>query len=172
MPLAMLEAEHLVHLIDELGAVIAAADETPDSGVSRLTPSPYPDDAEASADFAAATRDDLLDRRTSDAAVVRSALAPHLESVSAEFPGHDPDEMPTHIEVVILPTELDAWLRTLTALRLVIATRLEITTDDDVEDADDPRFGVFHWLGYRLDLLITVADALDEISADDTPTAE
>ena len=45
-----------------------------------------------------------------------------------------------------------AWLRTLTAVRLVIATRLGITSEE--EQDDDARFGVYNWLGFRLDGLL------------------
>lgn len=141
------EIEYLTGLIDEFITVIADADETSDSGVERLTPSPYPEDAEASADFAAATRDDLLDRRTADAAVVKKGLA---EEAGAVIPW----------------TQVDSWLRTLTALRLVIAARLGLSDDGSGHDPEDPRFGVFDWLGYRLDEIITLADALDDFPED------
>lgn len=167
VPLARIEAEHLAELIDEFTTVIAAADYHRDTAVERLVPSPYPQDPEASAEFATATRDELLDRRTADAAVVRSALAAIVDQDgSAEA---DDAESPSHIDVIIRAHDLDAWLRTLTALRLVIAARLNITDDDDL---DDPRFDVFHWLGYRLDNLITVADALDDLPGDDSPTGD
>ncbi len=40
-----------------------------------------------------------------------------------------------------------------------IAERLGIESDDD-HDPDDARFGVYDWLGYRLELVIEAADAL------------
>ena len=51
------------------------------------------------------------------------------------------------------PDEVQAWLRTLAAIRLVLATRLGIEGADD-HDEDDPRFGIYDWLGYRLDGLV------------------
>lgn len=48
---------------------------------------------------------------------------------------------------------VSAWLRTLTSVRLVMATRLGIVDDDD-ERPDDPRFGVYDWLGFRLEGLL------------------
>ena len=61
----------------------------------------------------------------------------------------------------MIPGEaIDAWLRTLTALRLVIANRLGIESDDDTHDPEDPRYGVYDWLGYRLDGLVRAADEL------------
>jgi Tfp pilus assembly protein PilN len=61
----------------------------------------------------------------------------------------DLDRADAEVEVIV---ELDAgavtaWLRTLTAVRLVMATRLGITTE--AEQDDDPRFGVYNWLGFR-----------------------
>ena len=156
--LALIEAQHLSGLVDQLTSAIAAADETIDPAIARLTPAPYPDDAEAAREFAAATRDDLLDRRTADAAVVRRALGPFLNTDTAAPDGAGP--APEHIDVSIRRIDIDSWLRTLTALRLVLATRLRITDDDQYDD-EDPRFGVYDWLGYRLDGLVEIADALD-----------
>ncbi len=149
------EVVYLTTLIDEFIAVIATPDDAPDSGIERLTPDPYPEDAEASTEFAAATHDDLLDRRVADAAVVRSGLGPLLDRAVADSRNaDDPDPM----DIVVPGKDLEPWLRSLTALRLVIATRLNIT-DDNGHDLNDPRFGVFDWLGYRLDELIALADA-------------
>ncbi|WP_227530896.1 DUF2017 family protein [Microbacterium tenebrionis] len=153
--LAPIEVQHLAALIDQLTEVIAAADGHPDPAVDRLVPAPYPDDPDAAEAFAAATRDDLLDRRTADAAIVRGALSPFLDG------DDDPDDEREHVDVAIRVVDIDSWLRTITALRLVIAGRLGITIDDE-HDLDDPRFGVYDWLAYRLDGLIAIADGLDD----------
>ena len=153
--LAPIEVQHLAALIDQLTEVIAAADEHPDPAVDRLVPAPYPDDPDAAEAFAAATRDDLLDRRTADAAIVRGALSPFIDG------DDDPDDEGEHVDVAIRVVDIDSWLRTITALRLVIAGRLGITIDDE-HDLDDPRFGVYDWLAYRLDGLIAIADGLDD----------
>ena len=58
---------------------------------------------------------------------------------------------------MIATADVDAWLRTLTAIRLVVATRLGITSDDE-QSGDDGRHDVYDWLGYRLELLIEAAD--------------
>ena len=165
--LAVVEGIHLAGLVEEFTDVLTSFGEEPDPGLGRLTPDPYPDDAEASAEFAAATRDDLLDRRTSDAAIVRSDLTPFLATAAEDLAE---DEALAPRDVVIPASDIDAWLRTLTALRLVIATRLDITADDDEHDLEDPRFGVYDWLGFRLDGLIALADAQDDISGAGYPT--
>lgn len=154
MSVAMIEIVNLAELLDQLTEVLTARGSEQDPAVSRLTPNPYPMDPEAAAEFTNATRDDLIERRMVEAALVRSALDAYLGP-------NGPDER-SEVEVVVSGDDVDVWLRTLTALRLVIANRLDVTDDSDLEENDDPRFGVFHWLGYRLDNLIGIADALDE----------
>lgn len=162
LPLADVECVHLAGLVEEFMSMLTAADDEVDPGIERLAPAVYPEDAEASAEFASATRDDLLDRRAADAAVVRRGLSPFVDAAAESLP-EEPVLEPRNI--VIHSEDIDAWLRTLTALRLVIATRLDIGADDDQHDPEDPRFGVYDWLAYRLDGLIELADELDEPSA-------
>jgi len=71
-----------------------------------------------------------------------------------------PDDPALTEEVVVHASaeDVSALLRTLSAIRLVLATRLGIQADDD-HDSTDPRFGIYDWLGYRLDSLITAIDA-------------
>lgn len=157
LPLAIVEGIHLAGLVEEFTTMLEASADEPDHSIERLTPDVYPDDAEASAEFAAATHDDLLDRRASEAAVVRRGLQPFLVTAADELVE---DEALAPRDVLIPMKEIDAWLRTLTALRLVIASRLQITSDDE-HDLEDPRFGVYDWLAYRLEGLIMLADAAD-----------
>lgn len=152
------EIVYLTRLINEFIAVLTNPDDAPDPGIRRLTPNPYPEDAAASAEFVTATRDDLLDRRAADASVVRNGLGPLLDHAVAGSRDVDAAEP---MDVVVAEKDLEPWLRSLTALRLVIATRLNLTDDDDERDLNDPRFGVFDWLGYRLDELVTIADAAE-----------
>lgn len=156
-PLAVVEGMHLAGLVDDLITVIASADDagyTADPAVARLTPDPYPDDDTASADFMTATRDDLLQRRIADAMTVRSGLDAFIDREGSSL---------EQIDVLIPHTEIDSWLRTLTALRLVIASRLGIVADAPDHDPADSRYGVYDWLAFRLDGLVAVADALDDI---------
>lgn len=146
-----IEEHHLAQLVDEFLELIGASHDLADPAIARLTPNPYPDDADAAGDFADATRDDLLDRRLSDARRVRASLG-DLDHDSESFAGGtlSPKELVVPVELV------DAWLRTLTALRLVIATRLGIVSDED--SGVDGSHDVYDWLGYRLELLIQAAD--------------
>jgi hypothetical protein len=77
LELATIEGLHLAHLLDEFQEMLTAdaTEEAADPAVSRLAPDAYPEDADASRAFSEATRDDLLDRRLAEAAIVRAALA-------------------------------------------------------------------------------------------------
>ncbi|WEK59729.1 MAG: DUF2017 family protein [Candidatus Microbacterium colombiense] len=151
--LAHLEGVHLVQLVDDLADLIGADRDLDDPAVARLTPSPYPDDADAAKDFATSTRDEILDRRHHDAQTVGEALREFRTDTESLPEG---TALATR-EIVIDSADVDAWMRTLTSLRLIIATRLGITSDDD-HDPDDARYGIYDWLGYRLELLIQAAD--------------
>lgn len=151
LPLQSIEAQQLGELVEQFLDLLRDTELGEDAALNRLTPAVYPDDADASAEFADATSADLLDRRAADARVVRAGL---------DALGEDSD--PPGEELVLAASEVDAWMRTLAALRLVIASRLGIQ-DDPSPDPDDPRLGVYDWLGYRLDLLVEAADELDGV---------
>lgn len=154
--LATIEGHHLARIVaDFIDLVSARASEDP--AIDRLAPDAYPDDTAASAEFTDLTRSDLLDRRVHEAQAVLDALA----TFATEPPLSD-DDARIPQDVHIGAADIDAWLRTLTAIRLVIATRLGITTDDEAERGDG--HDVYEWLGYRLELLIEAADQLDEQS--------
>lgn len=156
LSIARLEGIHLSRLVDDFTELVGAGRDTSDPAIGRLTPKAYPEDADASRAFADSTRDDILDRRIADAATVRSTL----DGFDVDMASLTEDEALAPRDVIIPADDIDSWLRTLTALRLIIASRLEIT-DDDQYDPDDPRYGVYNWLGYRLEGLIQAADDLD-----------
>ncbi|EQM74410.1 DUF2017 family protein [Microbacterium maritypicum] len=149
-----IEELHLAKLVDDFIELLATSREVGDPAIDRLTPTPYPDDADSAADFAESTRDDLLDRRLADARRTRGSLGDVTGDDLAEAEALRTRETTVPVE------DVDAWLRTLTAIRLVIATRLGITTDE--QTATDGRHDVYDWLGYRLELLIQAADEADE----------
>ncbi|OZB81123.1 DUF2017 family protein [Microbacterium sp. 13-71-7] len=150
VPMQSIEARHLAELVEQFLDLLRETEIGADAALNRLTPAVYPEDPDASAEFADATSADLLDRRAADARVVQAGL------------GSLGEEPEPREELVLAPSEVDAWLRTLAALRLVIASRLGIE-DDPAPDPDDPRLGVYEWLGYRLDLLVEAADELDGV---------
>lgn len=154
MEITRLEAAHLASLVGQFTELLReSAPEDGDPALARLVPAAYSDDAEAAREFRALTQSDLLDRRAADAAVVLASLQD-----AARIPD-DPDD-PALLEQVEIRLEYpaaQAWLRTLAAVRLVLATRLGIDADDD-HDIADPRFGIYDWVGYRLDGLVAALD--------------
>ncbi len=145
------EGVRLLDLVEQFQALVEESDEL-DPALARLTPTPYPDDEASAAEFRRSTRDDVLAARSHEAAIVAASLASFRET---EDMTEREAMRPAPVDIPF--SEIDAWLRTLTSLRLVLATRLEISQDDD-HDLDDPRFGVYDWLGYRLEMLIRAAD--------------
>lgn len=155
IPMVMVEGAQLESLVTDFIELVGSERDETDPAIARLAPDVYPDDAEASRAFSAATRQDLLDRRAVDAETVRIALS----GFRADPQSLSETEALVTREVVIPAADVDAWMRTLTAIRLVIASRLDIRGEDD-HDPDDPRYGVYDWLGYRLELVIQAADEL------------
>lgn len=153
MRIAPVERLQLRQLVQDLCELIGPGIDPEDPAVARLTPNPYPDDSDAARDFRSGTRGDLLARRAADAGIVSAAVAG-----VADEPDSWAEETALVEEVLEIPAaEVDAWMRTLTAIRLVIATRLGIVDEED-HDPDDARFGVYDWLGYRLEMLIQAAE--------------
>ncbi|GAA3945813.1 DUF2017 family protein [Microbacterium soli] len=152
MPLAGIEGHRLLALVDEYIGLLEGPRSGADDAMDRLAPNPYPDDAEAAAEYRRSTREDLFDRRVEDARVVRTGLG--------EFETTGIEAVARECTVLIRPAEVDHWLRTLSGIRLVLARRLGIDGSDE-HDAGDPRYGVYDWLGYRLELLVLLADRHD-----------
>ncbi|MTE23715.1 DUF2017 family protein [Microbacterium sp. ZXX196] len=149
LTLTRIEARHLADLIDQFATLVADG-RSEDPALGRLTPDAYPEDDAASREFRDVTRTDLLGRRAGDARVV----AEDLERIGDA----GLDDALSPVDVSIAGDRLDAWLRTLAALRLVLASRLGISDGDAAHDEDDPRYGLYEWLGYRLEGLVQAAD--------------
>lgn len=119
-----------------------------DPVLQRLFPNPYPHDAEAASDFRRFTERDLRTKKIAEAQVVLGRLVGTREG---------------EVDLRIPSEEVDAWLRTLTSVRLAVATRLGITDADAAEQLaelpdDDPRafmLSVYDWLGFAEETLIT-----------------
>jgi hypothetical protein len=118
-----------------------------DPVLKRLFPTAYPDDAEAASDFRRFTERDLRAQKVAEAQVVLDRLE------STGLGAHD---------LKIPREEVDAWLRTLTSVRLAVATRLGITDTATAEELnelpdDDPRLfmvSVYDWLGFAQETMI------------------
>jgi hypothetical protein len=146
LSLNRLEAAHLGGLVRQFVRLLDQP-RADDHAIARLTPDAYPDDPDASAEFRRVTESDLLSARRSDAARVLADLGAEDADTIAEAHASDP------VDLRLDPEDATAWLRTLAAIRLVLASRLGIRTEDD-HDSDDPRFGIYDWLGYRLETLV------------------
>lgn len=155
LDVARLEAAHLAGLVGQFAQLLReSAPDDGDPAIARLVPTAYADDEDAAREFRSLTQADLLDRRASDAGLVLASLHD-----AAEIP-EDPDDpaLLEQVEIRLAPETAQAWLRTLAAVRLVLATRLGVVEEDDHEH-DDPRFGVYDWIGYRLDGLVAALDS-------------
>jgi hypothetical protein len=154
LEMARIEAAHLAGLVSQFAELLDESDDAAaDPALQRLVPDAYAD-AESAREFREVTETELLGRRRADGAVVLASLAD-----AAQIPD-DPDDprLVAIVEIALDDEQTRAWLRTLAAVRLVLATRLGVTQEDD-HDADDPRFGIYDWLGYRLDGLVAAIDA-------------
>lgn len=152
MELTRIEAAHLAGLVTQFAELLedTAGAREPDPAVLRLVPDAYADDPAAAREFRELTEKDLLGRRREDAGIVLGTLA----TVGAL----DEDADAMEVVVIVLDAETaPSWMRTLAAIRLVLATRLGIRSEDD-HDHDDPRFGIYDWLGFRLDGLVTALE--------------
>jgi len=119
-----------------------------DPVLQRLFPTAYPHDADAASDFRRFTERDLKSKKVSEAQVVLRRLAETQRGMH---------------EVRIPLEEAEAWLRTLTSVRLAVATRLGITDAEAAEELaelpdDDPRafmVSVYDWLGFAQETLVS-----------------
>lgn len=149
-----IEAAHLAALVGQFVDLLRATEDPHvDGAVARLVPDAYSDDPAAAEEFRAATESDLLDRREADAARVLASMGDAAELADAA----DDAVLLEEVELVLDHETAHAWLRTLAAVRLVLASRLGIEHEDD-RDPDDPRFGVYDWLGFRLNGLVEAID--------------
>ncbi len=132
------ECRLLRDLVRQLPAVLTNGDADP--AVDRLLPDAYPGDAAAAAEFRSFTRSGLVERKLTNAGRVAATL-PEQTGVTE-----------------LTQDDAQAWLRTLTDLRLVLATRLGIAEDGDEGGPDELLRAVYDWLAYLQDSLIAVLE--------------
>jgi hypothetical protein len=119
-----------------------------DPVLKRLFPDAYPDDPGAAADFRRFTERNLKAMKVAEAQVVLDRLA------TTELGTRD---------LKIPAEEVESWLRTLTSVRLAVATRLGIKDAADADELaglpdEDPRsfmVSVYDWLGFAQETLIS-----------------
>jgi hypothetical protein len=122
--------------------------EVPDDPVlRRLFPNAYPHDADAASDFRRFTERGLRTTKVTDATAV-------LEDLAATESGS--------VDLRVRPEHVEAWLRTLTSVRLAVATRLGVTDAESADrllqlDESDPRsymVSVYDWLGFAQETMV------------------
>ncbi len=125
-----------------------------DPVLARLFPPAYREDEEAAGEFRRYTETELRTGKADSAALVIDALE------EAGLPGE------VSAGGMVIDVELDAgqamaWLKTLTDMRLALATRLGVEDDDeDYWEAlpdDDPRshvHDIYDWLGFLQETLV------------------
>jgi len=114
-----IEAEVLYEVTTELVSLLSDGFDRDDPVVERLFPDVYPDDPAESAEFRRFTDDDLKAAKLEQAAALLSALPRGGGSVRLD------DE------------QAEAWLRTLTDIRLALGLRLDIRDDTDLQTEID-----------------------------------
>lgn len=124
-----------------------------DPVLQRLLPDAYRDDADDAAEFRKFTERSLTSTKAANAEILIGTL------VDSGFDPDDDSDRP--IEVELDPEQVQAWLRSLTDVRLALAVRLGIETDEDALDvhaSDDEATAamadVYDWLGYVQESLV------------------
>ena len=134
----------LAALVGQLGST-----EPPDDEVlARLFPNAYKDDDDAAGEFRRFTEHGLRDGKVKNAETVLEALG-------------DP-AFADQVTVSVNVDEAQAWLRTLTDLRLALGTRLGVEQDDEhrwetlpEDDRQRQVYGVYIWLGWLQESLVS-----------------
>lgn len=150
------------HRDDPLAAVLGGlGDDDPsrptDPVLLRLFPDAYRDDDEAASDFRRYTERGLREQKAGYAATVLASLATADQAVDAYGDEQQREKVKVHLD----GNEAEAWLRTLTDLRLALGTRLGVEDGDEelweTLPHDDPRrhvHDVYQWLGFVQETLV------------------
>lgn len=153
--LLRLAAGQLVEMLDA-GATDPALAQT-DGVFGRLLPDAYRDDDEAAAEFRRFTATGLLERKAQNAQIVLNSLGTKHETVLDETVPGETDLVTISLD----PAAVQAWLRSLTDLRLTLADRLQISPDGVIhlvgEDAPFLR-ELYEWLGMLQEELVYTID--------------
>jgi len=132
--LGRVERQVLAQSFDELRSLLA----TKDPAARRLFPTAYVDQPELEAEFRGLVGDDL----------VRSQLEA-LDLVERTIDGSTVDR-----------DELEAWMRAINSVRLVIGTRLDIGEEALQVEPDDPDLPLYAVYDFLSSLLAVIVDVL------------
>lgn len=139
-------------LVGELG--LGGPSQPPEDPVlQRLLPDAYRDNPEDSGEFRRFTESALTSAKVANAETVLATLAAGGLDVT--------DESGAPVEIELGPDEVQAWLRALTDIRLSLAVRLGIETEEDtmlLENSSDQALvamaELYGWLGYVQETLV------------------
>jgi hypothetical protein len=139
-------------LVSELG--LGGPSQPPDDPVlQRLLPDAYRDSVEDSAEFRRFTESALSSAKVANAETVLATLAAGGLDIT--------DESAPPVEIELGPDEVQAWLRSLTDIRLSLAVRLGIENEEDamlLDKSSDPALvamgELYDWLGYVQETLV------------------
>lgn len=143
--------------VDPLEALLdfsGPTQEPEDPVLARFFPTAYRDDPEAAGDFRRFTEGALRDGKANAAIAVIDTLE------DAGLPAEITEDG-LMIDVELDEATAETWLRSFTDIRLALATRLEVTEDDedywDNLPDDDPRgqaHDIYLWVGYLQETLV------------------
>jgi hypothetical protein len=131
-----------------------------DPVLQRLLPDAYRDDSEESAEFRRFTERSLTSAKVANAEAVLATLRDAgLDETKVDDEDAE-DQEP--LEVELDAEAVQAWLRTLTDVRLSLAVRLGIESDEDMmllhqseDEAVIAMTELYDWLGYVQETLVT-----------------
>jgi Domain of unknown function (DUF2017) len=135
--LAESDARLLADLANQVATLIAGrADTSDDAALDRLLPSAYRDDDASAAEFRRFTEDELADGKVLNALTM-------VETLEGE---------PTdgHLRVILDNASAQSWMRSLTDIRLALASRLGLedpATEPPHLGDDRYLLSVYNWLG-------------------------
>ena len=141
-------ADPFEQLVQDLEAEPDEPEVSEDPVLKRLFPNAYPHDPAASSDFRRFTERGLRTTKLTEAQKVLARLA------ETDLGARD---------LRVPRDEAEAWLRTLTSLRLAVATRLGVSDAEAADELaglpdDDPRtfmVSVYDWLGFAQETMIS-----------------
>ena len=146
------DADPLFAQVAMTGPIMAPDDPV----LQRLLPDAYRDDPEDAAEFRRFTEQSLSSAKVANAeALIGSLIDAGLSFEDADL------ESTRQIEVELDPEAVQAWLRSLTDIRLSLAVRLGIEADEDImlaaasqDEAVAAMSEIYDWLGYVQESLI------------------
>lgn len=142
--------------LERLVAMDGPRDTPDDPALLRLLPDAHRDNPEAAAEFRRFTEQSLRASKVAAAEAVLRGIG--------ELGDLDDESGDTTIELELGPAEARLWMRCLTDLRLTLAARLGVESDDEEhwlslpeDDARGSLYRIYGWLGYQLESLLEAA---------------